>query len=261
MPWVSESYVDAALKNRAYRRVLVTERARPRRAQRQLVAMSLRPGEAIGRERHARVRQSFLVVRGHAWVFIGDRVRAVGPGDRFVVPAGVTHDVCNASRARRLQLLTVYAPPNHLPGTVHATKAAAGRDRADAAFGRRADRRHTTATALRANPHSGVAEALQAMRLAGGRPSLADAVFLQGIEDDGGSVSVRYLEEESWDARLPAGTRVRVAFVAIQAPPGTATTPLQADVFGERLREALGRGWSRRKEGSTWRWTAEYEIG
>lgn len=122
-----------ARASRAYRRVLHTG------ARTQLVAMRLRPGERVGFETHPRVEQSFWVVSGAAeirWGRGGARVVRLRPGLVGVVPPGVRHDLVNAGRGE-LVLYTLYAPPNHLPGTVHATKAAAARDAADEAFGRR----------------------------------------------------------------------------------------------------------------------------
>lgn len=40
----------------------------------------------------------------------------------FCVPGATTHNVINTGD-EPLKLLTVYSPPQHAPGTVHATKA------------------------------------------------------------------------------------------------------------------------------------------
>jgi hypothetical protein len=48
-----------------------------------------------------------------------------------VVPAGTYHNVINSSKTAQLKMYTVYSPPNHPAGTVHATKAEA--DAAEAA--------------------------------------------------------------------------------------------------------------------------------
>jgi mannose-6-phosphate isomerase-like protein (cupin superfamily) len=45
-----------------------------------------------------------------------------------VVPAGVEHNVINTSQTEPLKLYTIYSPPEHRDGTVHATRAAAEAD-------------------------------------------------------------------------------------------------------------------------------------
>jgi mannose-6-phosphate isomerase-like protein (cupin superfamily) len=54
----------------------------------------------------------------------GRKVFEVNDGGAAVVPAGTWHDVKNVGRVP-LQVYTVYAPPNHLAGTVERTKAEA----------------------------------------------------------------------------------------------------------------------------------------
>jgi mannose-6-phosphate isomerase-like protein (cupin superfamily) len=46
------------------------------------------------------------------------------------VPAGTRHNVVNTGSGD-LRLYTVYAPPDHAPGTIHCTKAEADADEAD----------------------------------------------------------------------------------------------------------------------------------
>jgi len=62
-------------------------------------------------------------------VLEGER-SAVGPNDLVFVKAGTRHNFVN-SGDRPLRLVTIYAPPEHEPGTLHATK-----EDADAAEGR-----------------------------------------------------------------------------------------------------------------------------
>jgi mannose-6-phosphate isomerase-like protein (cupin superfamily) len=56
-------------------------------------------------------------------VLKGERT-PVGPGRLVFVPAGTKHNFVNAGD-EDLKLYTVYAPPEHAPGTVHETKAEA----------------------------------------------------------------------------------------------------------------------------------------
>ncbi len=116
--------------NDAYRRVLTTGKRS------QIVAMQIPVGESIGKESHAHVEQILVVVRGTARVEHDGGSQPVREGDLVLVPPGATHDVVNTGK-QPLELYTIYAPPNHLPGRVHATKADADADEADEAFGER----------------------------------------------------------------------------------------------------------------------------
>jgi len=44
------------------------------------------------------------------------------------VPAGARHNVVNMSASEQLKLYTLYSPPNHRDGVLHATRAIAERD-------------------------------------------------------------------------------------------------------------------------------------
>ncbi|HVY46304.1 MAG TPA: cupin domain-containing protein [Minicystis sp.] len=127
MPF-SANVLEAARTNDAYRRVLFTG------ARTQLAVMTIPVGGDIGAELHANVEQIFVVVAGSGKLVLGGSERALAPGDVVVVTPGSRHDVVNDG-TEPLRLYTVYAPPNHLDGTVHATKADAAADRADEAFG------------------------------------------------------------------------------------------------------------------------------
>jgi len=116
-------------QNRNFRRVLHTGQRM------QLVVMSLPPGGEIGAETHAHVEQMIFVQNGKGRAWIGDSVRTITTGDVVVVPAGARHNVQNDGKDP-LQLYTVYGPPNHIDGRVHATRADADADNADEEFGR-----------------------------------------------------------------------------------------------------------------------------
>lgn len=122
--------IAAAKRNTAYRRVFYTNETR------QIVLMSLRPGEDIGAETHKHVEQDFFVAAGHGVVTIGGRKMNLSPGLSFVVPKATRHNVKNTGKTA-MKLVTVYWPPNHIPGTVHMTKADAKRDVEDEEFGKR----------------------------------------------------------------------------------------------------------------------------
>lgn len=124
-------HVEARVReNDAYRRVLTTGRRT------QIVAMQIPVGGSVGREKHDHVEQLLVVVRGSARAEFDGGAHAVGAGDLVLVPPGTSHDLVNTGK-EPLELYTIYAPPNHLPGRVHATKADAEADQADEAFGER----------------------------------------------------------------------------------------------------------------------------
>jgi mannose-6-phosphate isomerase-like protein (cupin superfamily) len=108
-------FVDLARRNDAFRRELITG------AHSQLVAMTLRPAEEIGEEVHDDVDQSFLFVEGRCETVLDGERSPARPGQVVLVRAGTRHNVVNTGDAP-LRLLTIYAPPEHPPGTVHMTK-------------------------------------------------------------------------------------------------------------------------------------------
>ena len=96
----------------------------------QLVLMSLRPDEEIGWESHDHLDQFFRIEVGRARVDLGttadhvDESHQVEADWAFIVPAGTWHNVTNVSE-ETVKLYTIYSPPEHPDGTVHATKAEA----------------------------------------------------------------------------------------------------------------------------------------
>ncbi|HRN62742.1 MAG TPA: cupin domain-containing protein [Gammaproteobacteria bacterium] len=109
---------DRTLENTDFRRVLYTG------AHLQLVLMSLQPGEEIGKEVHPGTDQFFRVEQGKATVLIDGVSHTLEDDEIVIVPAGAEHNVINAGDAP-LKLYTLYAPPEHRDGTVHATTAIA----------------------------------------------------------------------------------------------------------------------------------------
>ena len=116
--------VAAAKANRDFRTVVSTG------PNAQVVLMSIPPGGEIGMEVHAHVDQVLVFVAGTGVASLDGEESVVGP-DRLVhVPAGARHNVENRGDVD-LRLFTIYAPPQHVPGTVHRTKADADADEAD----------------------------------------------------------------------------------------------------------------------------------
>lgn len=93
----------------------------------QLVAMSIPVGGDIGEEVHPSTDQVLFFVEGEGEAILNGETRHVKKHDVVFVPAGVTHNFKNVGD-EDLKLFTVYAPPEHPDGTVHATKADAQKE-------------------------------------------------------------------------------------------------------------------------------------
>ena len=119
-----ENIEAATLENDDFRRVLYTGHNL------QLVLMTLQPGEEIGSEIHDDRDQFFRIEEGQGVVDIDGAANAVSDDFAVIVPAGARHNVRNTGN-RPLRLYTVYGPPEHLDGIVHATKAEADARHAD----------------------------------------------------------------------------------------------------------------------------------
>jgi mannose-6-phosphate isomerase-like protein (cupin superfamily) len=87
----------------------------------QLVLMTIPSGGEIGEEVHEDVDQILLFIEGKAEAVLDGQRSPVSPNDLVFVKAGTRHNFINRGDGP-LRLATVYAPPEHEPGTVHATK-------------------------------------------------------------------------------------------------------------------------------------------
>ena len=90
----------------------------------QLVLMTLKPGESIGKETHATHDQFFRIEQGKGALVIDGTTHAFKDGDGIIVPAGAVHNLTNTSETP-LRLYTIYGPPNHIDALVQATKSQA----------------------------------------------------------------------------------------------------------------------------------------
>lgn len=107
---------EVTLQNTNFRQVLFSGKHA------QLVVMCLQVGEDIGSEVHETIDQFFRVESGNAKMVMNGEKSSVGDGDAFIVSASTTHNVINAGQTE-LKLYTIYNPPDHLDGTIHATQA------------------------------------------------------------------------------------------------------------------------------------------
>lgn len=103
-------------ENENFRRVLYTGKNM------QLVLMALQPGEEIGEEVHGDRDQFFRVENGNGEIVIDGVANRIRADTAMIVPAGARHNVRNTGD-KNLRLYTLYAPPEHLDGTIHPTKA------------------------------------------------------------------------------------------------------------------------------------------
>ena len=117
-------------ENDNFRRVLFTGKNS------QLVVMSIPPGGEIGRETHQFTEQTLFFLSGSGAGEFNGSTFAIGPGDVVVVTPGTEHNFWNTG-TEDMKIYTVYAPPNHIDGRVHATKADADADTEDEAVGER----------------------------------------------------------------------------------------------------------------------------
>jgi mannose-6-phosphate isomerase-like protein (cupin superfamily) len=113
--------VDLARANDEFRKVLWTGEKT------QLVLMAIPEGGEIGGEVHDGHDQLLYFVSGTGTARIGETEYKVADGDVSIVPSGTFHNFCNTGSGM-LKLFTTYSPPEHEPGTEHATKAEADAD-------------------------------------------------------------------------------------------------------------------------------------
>lgn len=93
----------------------------------QLVVMALQPGDEIGMEVHDDRDQFFRIEEGKGQVWIDGKANEVKADDGIIVPQGANHNVVNTGK-EPLRLYTIYGPPEHIDGTVHATAADAEKE-------------------------------------------------------------------------------------------------------------------------------------
>ncbi|MCA1245854.1 cupin domain-containing protein [Massilia sp. MS-15] len=110
---------EKTLAGNNFREVLYTT------ARSQLVIMTLQPGEEIGVERHEGHDQFIRVEAGKGVAVLDGEEHRLEDGVAVVIPAGTEHNVINTSPSEAMRLYTLYTPPEHPDGIVHATKAEA----------------------------------------------------------------------------------------------------------------------------------------
>ena len=115
---------EATKQNNTYRTALWTGKYL------QLTLMSIKVGEDIGLEIHPHLDQFLRIEEGQGLVKMGDRKDKLDFQEKvyddfsIIIPAGKWHNLINTGD-KPLKLYSIYAPPQHPYGTVHATKAIA----------------------------------------------------------------------------------------------------------------------------------------
>lgn len=121
---------DVTTSNDTFRTVLFTGEHL------QLTVMSIPAGSEIGLEAHADLDQFIRVEAGTGRIDLGpskdqiDEHHDLSDDWAAVIPAGTWHNVVNTGDDA-LKLYSIYTPPEHPDGTVHATKAEADADEHD----------------------------------------------------------------------------------------------------------------------------------
>ncbi|MFA6006884.1 MAG: cupin domain-containing protein [Candidatus Paceibacterota bacterium] len=127
MPYITNIVAETE-KNTYFRKVLFTG------ARSQLVVMNIPAGGELGEETHKNVEQTLFFLSGTGKAVLNDKESPIRAGDVVVVTPGTKHNFFNTGTSD-LKIYTVYAPPNHIDGKIHVTKADADKDVADEAFG------------------------------------------------------------------------------------------------------------------------------
>ncbi|PIP60943.1 cupin [Candidatus Uhrbacteria bacterium CG22_combo_CG10-13_8_21_14_all_47_17] len=116
--------IEIAKANSNYRKEVATVTGS------QVVVMSIPPNDDVGEEVHHDVDQTLLFVAGTGKTVLNGEEGLIEMGTMAVVPRGTRHNFINMGEGD-LKIVTVYAPPHHKVGTVHATKADAEADTED----------------------------------------------------------------------------------------------------------------------------------
>lgn len=113
----------ATVENENFRKVLYTAQNS------QLVLMCLKPNEEIGKEIHD-LDQFIRIEEGKGRAVLNDVEYDIEDGSAIVIPAGVWHNIINGPD-ENMKLYTIYSPPEHKDGVIHATKENATEDPED----------------------------------------------------------------------------------------------------------------------------------
>jgi mannose-6-phosphate isomerase-like protein (cupin superfamily) len=107
------------IENNNYRKVINTSNNI------QLVLMSLKPKEEIGREIHDNIDQFFRIEKGNGLALVEENgiinKIELNDGSVIIIPKGTFHNIINIGD-NELKLYTIYSPPNHPKDRVQLNK-------------------------------------------------------------------------------------------------------------------------------------------
>jgi mannose-6-phosphate isomerase-like protein (cupin superfamily) len=112
----NEDIIERSTQNSYFREVVSTG------PHSQVVVMSIPTDGEIGEETHDNVDQVLVFTAGEGEAILNGERSHVTAGRLVHVPAGTRHNFVNVGPGD-LRLYTIYAPPEHAPGTVHHTRA------------------------------------------------------------------------------------------------------------------------------------------
>lgn len=127
MPYITNIVKETEV-NTYFRKVLFTG------TRSQLVVMDIPPGGEVGEETHKFTEQTLFFLSGIGKAVLDGKENPISAGDVVVVTPGTKHNFINTGTSS-LKIYTVYAPPNHIDGRIHFTKADADKDTEDEAVG------------------------------------------------------------------------------------------------------------------------------
>lgn len=123
-----KNIIQKTKKNNYFRKVLFTGKKS------QLVIMDILPGQEVGEETHHYTEQTLFFLSGTGKAILNGKKSLIRAGDVIVVTPGTKHNFINTG-TDSLKICTIYAPPNHIAGRTHKTKADAVSDVEDEAYG------------------------------------------------------------------------------------------------------------------------------
>jgi len=127
MPYIT-NIVQETQTNTDFRRVLFTG------TRSQLVIMNILPGGEVGDEVHTYTEQTLFFLSGIGKAILNGKESPIVAGDVVVVTPGTEHNFINTGTVP-LKIYTIYAPPNHIDGTIETTKADADKNVQDEVYG------------------------------------------------------------------------------------------------------------------------------
>ena len=86
----------------------------------ELAVMSIPPAGETGEQVHE-ADQVVVFVEGEGYAAVSGERMPIAPDHLIFVPAGILHNLINTGSAD-LKLYTLYAPPEHKPGTAYTTQ-------------------------------------------------------------------------------------------------------------------------------------------